>query len=123
MKKYFFALLFSFCSSASASELCSILSGAKVISEDGKFLGVVAGPYSSDSIFNEYGSHGSEYSTDSIWNEYGTYGGEYSTKSPFNPYTTSPPFLVKDGKAIAYLSVNKSLNAAVNPWVLKSCYD
>ena len=59
--------------------------------------------------------------SDSIWNEYGPYGGEYSSNSPFNAYTSTPPALVKNGRAIAHLTVNKLLEAPVNPYFLKSC--
>ncbi len=74
----------------------------------------------SESIFNEYGTYGSEYSSDSIWNEYGPYGGEYSSNSPFNSYISAPPVLVKNGRAIAYLRVNKFL-AEFRRYVLILC--
>ncbi len=102
-------------------DLCQIISGASVIADDGKFLGKLNSQYSSDSILNEYGTHGSQYSSDSIWNQYGTYGSAYSSLSPFNQYASTPPVLVKGGKVIALLTANKNLRGAVNPYVIKSC--
>lgn len=115
----FFLLLAS--AQALSNELCDIVAGATVIANDGQYLGVVSSEYDSDSIFNDYGTYGSPYSATSIWNDYGTYGGEYSSMSPFNRYTSTPPILVKNGEAIAHLTVNRTLEAPVNPYVLKSC--
>jgi hypothetical protein len=116
-------LLLLLCVSAvgNAQDLCQIISGASVIADDGQFLGKLTSQYSSDSILNEYGTYGSQYSSDSIWNPYGRYGSEYSSLSPFNQYTSTPPVLVKGGKVVAYLTTNKSLRGAVNPYAVKSC--
>jgi hypothetical protein len=112
-----------FCVSAfvHAQDLCQIISGASIIANDGKFIGKLTSQYSSDSILNEYGTHGSQYSSESIWNQYGTYGSAYSPLSSFNQYASTPPVLVKGGRVIAYLSTNKSLGGAVNPYVVKTC--
>ena len=66
------------------------------------FLGKLnADCYDSESIWNEYGTYGSEYSSKSIWNEYGTYGSEYSSYSPWNEYASTPPVVVDSrGKRI-----------------------
>jgi hypothetical protein len=116
-------LILLLCTSAvgHAQDLCQFISGASLVAQDGKFLGKLTSQYSSDSILNEYGTHGSQYSSDSIWNQYGTYGGAYSSFSPFNQYTSTPPLLVKGGKVIARLTVNKNLRADVNPYIVKSC--
>ena len=90
--------------------------------EKPKYLGKIADEFASDSTFNDYGTYGSEYSSDSIWNEYGTYGGEYSSKSPFNSYSSSPPLIVKNGKVIGRLTVNKYVTGAVAPNWLKSFF-
>src|SRR5687767_8185267 len=97
-----------------AQELCQLIAGASVVANDGKFLGRLTSSYSADSILNQYGTHGSEYSSESIWNQYGQYGGQYSNQSPFNQYTSTPPLLVKAGKAIARLTVNRNLRGALN---------
>tara|TARA_B110000967_G_C18385639_1_gene317417 strand:- start:124 stop:498 length:375 start_codon:yes stop_codon:yes gene_type:complete len=121
MKNIIITLLICISATASASEVCSIIAGASIIANDGKYLGKVANEYDSDSILNEYGTYGSQYSVDSIWNEYGPYGGEYSVNSPFNEYTSTPPVLVKDGRSIAHLTVNKYLQAPVSPQFIKTC--
>lgn len=121
MRALTLALLICSSSIVYAQNFCQIVSGASVIAEDGTFLGKLTNQYSSDSVLNEYGSHGSQYSSESIWNQYGSYGSEYSSQSPFNRYTFSPPILVKGGKVIGHLTVNKSVKAAVNPHIVKSC--
>ena len=108
-------------SDAMAQNLCQFVAGAIVIASDGKYLGRISNQYDADSIMNEYGNHGSQYSASSIWNQYGTYGGQYSDKSPFNQYTSTPPVLVKNDRAIARLTTNRSLSATINPFALKAC--
>ncbi|MAG31020.1 MAG: hypothetical protein CL908_09040 [Deltaproteobacteria bacterium] len=107
--------------SGHAEGICEAIDGASIVAEDGTFLGRVRNAYASDSILNEYGRFGSEYSRTSIWNEYGRYGSEYSRQSPFNPYTSTPPMILKSDTIIGYLTVNKSINGAVNPYLLKAC--
>ena len=70
MRAALIAFLLSIASQAEATEFL-------LYTEDNQFLGCWrCGQYNSDSICNEYGSHGSEYNSNSIWNEYGTYGSE-----------------------------------------------
>ena len=114
----FFALT---CNAAIAQSACEIIAGCTIIADDGTLLGRLTNSYSADSILNEYGTHGSTYSSNSIWNEYGTYGGKYSNQSPFNEYTSTPPMIIKQGRPIARLTVNKSLRGALNPYVVKTC--
>lgn len=102
-----------------ANDLCQIVGGAKIISQESKtYLGSITNKYDSDSIFNTYGTYGSKYSSDSIMNDYGPYGGKYSSESPFNEYTSTPPYIVKNGNIIGYLTVNKYMDNALNPFVL-----
>lgn len=111
---------------AFAEEVCSVVKDATLIAQDNQNtpLGKISSPFDSKSIFNEYGEYGSEYSTKSIWNQYGSFGGEYSTYSPFNKYTTTPPILVKNGKIIGYLTVNKFMKPSISPNLLKElCKD
>jgi hypothetical protein len=98
------------------------LYGSIVIAEDGTFLGKITNRYDLESIFNEYGQYGSKYSSNSIWNEYGNYGSKFSTYSPFNQYSSSPPAIYKNGILIGYLTVNKYIAGAINPYVLKSYF-
>ncbi len=73
------------------------------------FLGcLTCSKYSSNSIWNAYGDHGSKYNSNSIWNAYGDFGSEYSSLSPWNEYATNPPVLVdKEGNFYGYLTANK----------------
>lgn len=105
----------------SAQDVCQAIFGAKIVADDGTFLGTIESAYDSDSVLNEYGQHGSQYGSDSIWNEYGQYGGKYATNSPFNEYSSRPPMIIKSGQIIGYLTVNRSKSGALNPYVLKSC--
>ena len=95
---------------------------AKIIAddEDHTYLGQIDVEFSSDSIFNEYGTHGSKYSSQSIQNEYGRFGGEYSVHSAFNKYSSTPPLIVKDGRVIGRLTVNKYVAGAIDPNWLRS---
>lgn len=103
------------------ADICAAVDGAKVVSEDGKFLGTVSSNYDSSSIFNKYGK-GSKYDSDSIWNPYGDYGSKYSQNSAMNPYSSSPPMLIKSGKVIGYLSKNKSMG--IDPLIVGvMCYE
>jgi len=103
--------------------LISKLNGSVVIAEDGTYLGKITYQYESESIFNEFGKYGSSYSPKSIWNKYGTYGSKYSSYSSLNPYTSTPPKIFKNGFFLGYLTVNKYLNNAINPYVLSSFFD
>lgn len=85
----------------------------------GTYLGAIENEYESDSIFNEYGDHGSEYSADSIWNQYGNFGGEYSNYSPFNSYSNEPPMIIKGGNIVGYLTVNEYVEGSLSPYVLR----
>ena len=111
---------------AFCEEVCSVVKDATLIAQDNQNtpLGKISSSFDSKSIFNEYGEYGSEYSTKSIWNQYGSFGGEYSTFSPFNEYTTTPPMLIKNGKIIGYLTVNKFVKPSISPNLLKElCKD
>ncbi|MDC0491072.1 peptidoglycan-binding protein [Paracoccaceae bacterium] len=83
-------------------------SGLSLIAEDGTYLGCWGcGRYSSDSICNKNGSHGSKYSGVSIWNKYGDYGSKYSSKSPWNKYSSSGPKLkTPKGRIKGQFSIN-----------------
>ena len=109
-----------------ANEVCSIVSGAKLMAQDGEntYLGKITNSYTGDSIFNEYGKYGSQYSSISIWNEYATFGNEYSLYSPFNQYTSKPPMIIKNGNIVGYLSTNRTIRASISPNLLRAlCED
>ncbi len=98
--------------------------GASIIADDDEktFLGKIGSAVAGDSIFNEVGRHGSEVASKSIWNEVGRYGSEVARHSPFNEVTSSPPFIVKNGKVLGRLTVNDVLRSAVDPDWLKTYY-
>lgn len=113
-------------SHANAEEVCDIVKGAALIAQDDKntYLGKITNSYDSDSIFNEYGTYGSEYNSSSIWNEYATFWSEYSSYSPHNSYTSTPPMIIKNRKILGYLSANKSIQSSISPNLLKAlCKD
>ncbi len=97
------------------------LLGAKIFSQEKppKYLGEIAGQFAPDSIFNEFGLHGSEFAVDSIWNEFGLYGGEFSIHSPFNKFTATPPVIVSGNKIIGYLTVNTLIRGGLTPDTVK----
>ena len=83
--------------------------------------------YDSDSICNEYGTHGSDYSSTSVWNEYGTFGSQYNLSSPWNKYSIAdevPVLVGADGTFYGYFTINVyRLNAFSEAFSLKEFYD
>lgn len=71
-----------------------------------EFLGCLnCGRYSSGSVCNRYGEHGSRYGDKSIWNRFSDYGSKYSDNSPWNKYATNPPVIVdRDGAFYGYFT-------------------
>ena len=93
------------------------LSDLALMADDSKgtFLGTFENEYSSNSIFNEYGSYGSKYSSTSIFNPYSQYGSEYSSYSAFNQYASNPPIIVdKKGNNYVRLSLNRYVQGVTN---------
>ena len=112
-------LIISFSSFMNADRLstweCYELEGAKIIAEDGTFLGTLDDHYDSESIYNDYSDHGSDYCSDCIWNEYSDYGSDYSSESPFNEYASDPPILIKDGEVVGTLTTDPYDYDGVDP--------
>jgi hypothetical protein len=105
-------------------DVCAQLEGAAIINDDGEYLGLVADPSKSDSVFNPYGTYGSEYRSASIWNEYGKNGSEYRTNTAFNEFASKPPRLIKNRTVIGFLTVNKAKPGGINPRLIGMiCYD
>jgi hypothetical protein len=104
-----------------ATNVCALIAGASVIAEDGTFLGTLTNRFDGRSVFNEFGTYGSKFSATSIWNTFGQYGSEFGAKSAFNAFTRTPPILVLNGEALAYLTVNQSLTPRVDPRALFAC--
>lgn len=89
--------------------VCAVSLGELMIAaDDGTFLGTFENEYSSNSIYNKYGKHGSKYESDSIFNKYGEYGSDYSDYSPFNKYANHSPWLMdRYGNYYGRLSMNR----------------
>jgi hypothetical protein len=105
---------------ATARDILALLEGARIVADDGQFLGVITqNQFASDSILNEFGRYGSKFSATSIFNEFGRYGGKFSPLSPFNEFTMTPPRIITPGgKFVAYLTKNQFKTPALDPHVL-----
>lgn len=91
-----------------------------IVANNGQFLGKLSlNIYDVDSVLNKYGRYGNSYSPVSIMNKYSTYGSPYSSLSPFNPYTTTPPLIFLHGVRCGFLSTNRYVAGAVNPYDLE----
>jgi hypothetical protein len=83
---------------------------------DGTFLGSLnPNKFASDSIFNNYGPHGSKYAEHCIFNRFSEYGGRLSNFSPFNPRATTPPKVISGSKELAWLSVSDRFKPRIDP--------
>jgi len=90
---------------------CSDLHGASIFSQEAvpKYLGFIGGTDGPNSINNSFGSFGSNFSPDSVRNSYSTYGSDFTMFGVKNKRALWPPVIVKNGKSIAYLSLNTAL--------------
>ena len=102
---------------------CYKFEGAKIIADDGTYLGTLDDSWKTDSIYNDSGDHGNDYNSESIWNDYSDYGNEYSSQSAMNDSASEPPVLLKDGEVIGKLTTNDYEYEGVNPKVLKEVCD
>ena len=77
--------------------------------------------YATDSIFNEYGLHGSTYAVNGIWNTISIYGSDYSQYSPWNSYASDPPVIVdQEGNFYGYFTVNEFFpNRTRVDWIIQ----
>ncbi len=57
----------------------------------------------------------------SIYNEFGTYGSQFSSLSPFNEFASSPPIIYIGDIAVAFLTVNQFKTPRVDPRALFPC--
>jgi hypothetical protein len=107
------------------SVLARQLEGAKIIAQDdaNTYLGSITNKFDDDSIFNKFGDHGSKFADESIWNKFSDFGGELGAYSPFNKLCDRPPALVKGGRVIGYLTVNKTVTGAISPHVVQALAD
>jgi hypothetical protein len=112
----------SACSPAARSNIAAAINGAaagggnappsKLMLFGGEghstYLGCLScSQYAVDSVFSEYGDHGSRYSGTSIWNHYSDFGSRYSNYGACNPYANDPPVIVdSDGMFYGRLTLN-----------------
>jgi hypothetical protein len=77
-------------------------------SDHRKYLGCLNCPeYVTDSVFNPYGSNGTQYAKQSIWNRDNEYGTRSSNWGVCNPYASDPPIIVDEaGNVYGRLTVN-----------------
>jgi len=103
--------------------LCQAIAGAQVWSTERVpvYLGRLTNGFDAQSIYNTFGTYGSQFSALSINNTFGQYGSQFSQLSARNPYTTTPPILVKNGQALLYFTVNSFQTPYVTPGFAATC--
>ncbi|MCU0649384.1 MAG: Ig-like domain-containing protein [Gemmatimonadaceae bacterium] len=106
---------------APTTNVCTLIAGASIIANDGRFLGRFSNRFDSESVLNEFGEFGSRFGANSTNNQFGTYGSQFSTLSPNNPFTSTPPRIVRNGTFIAFYTVNQSLTPRVAPAFALTC--
>ena len=94
------------------------------------YLGCVnCNEYAADSIFNEYGTHGSRFAANSVTNHFSEYGSAYSAYGACNPYATDPPVIVdRNGAFYGRLTLNqyhaqRTRNEHLLAWLAAVCAD
>ena len=104
---------------------CSAFEEARIIGEDGDYLGRLGPSYQSDSIYNSSSSYSTSYSSDSIFNTSSKYGNSYSSTSVFNDGASSPPIILsKDGTVLGKLSIGPSYQSdRFDPYDIKYTCD
>lgn len=90
-----------------------------------KFLGCLnCNQFDPNSIWNEFGTYGSEFSSDSIWDEFGTYGSEFSSYSPWDEFSNSGPVIVdSQGNYYGKFTINEfddQTRLGFASWILKN---
>lgn len=86
------------------------------------FLGcLTCSRYDATSMFNSYGSHGSQYSSESIYNNFSQFGSAYSTYSACNRHASDPPVVVDhSGTFYGRLTLNRYRSQAIrDPDILR----
>ena len=87
---------------------CNKFDGAKIISQDGEYLGQLGPSWNRDSIFNSSSEYSSTWSSDSIFNDNSKHGNSYSSTSVFNESASNPPQIITDDGDVKYLSIGPS---------------
>jgi hypothetical protein len=83
--------------------------------------------FASDSVDNNFGTHGNKFSSESIFNQFGQYGSKFSTYSPCNAYASDPPVIVdENGDYYGRLTVNsvsadRTQDPQLRAWIAGVC--
>lgn len=79
------------------------------------YLGCLCNAVDPDSVISSVGLYGpqSKFSASSIWNRFGTYGSDFSSQSVCNPFANDPPVVVNDGQIIGRLTRNQFTAGAI----------
>ena len=103
---------------------CNKFDGAKIISQDGEYLGQLGPSWNRDSIFNSSSEYSSTWSSDSIFNDNSKHGNSYSSTSVFNESASNPPQIITDDGDVKYLSIGPSWDSnRLNPYDFKYTCD
>lgn len=103
------------------TNICSLIAGASIVGNDGRYLGRFTNCFDTESVLNEFGTYGSRFASNSTNNEFGTYGSRFSTLSARNPFTSTPPRIIRNGNFIAFYTVNEFLTPRVAPAFALTC--
>lgn len=88
---------------------CGKFNGAKIIAQDGTYLGEIGPNWKTDSIFNDSSKYSSTWSSESVFNSSSKHGNSYSSTSVFNDSASNPPLIISEsGEVIGKLSVGPS---------------
>lgn len=95
---------------------CANLNGAYLVSQEFNqvYLGFFGNSFASESVNNSFGTYGSSFSSLSVRNTFGNYGSSFGIYSANNNFTSTPPFIVKYGNIIGYLTTNSSIYEGVS---------
>jgi hypothetical protein len=92
------------------------------------FLGCLSCPETDlDSLFNRFGTFGSQFAANSILNRFGQFGGKLAPYSPCNVHSTTPPVIVDDdGEDYGELTLNRDSKRqaqiqGLNAWLAALC--
>ena len=127
-KVLLFIAVFFFSFASSAGEVntwdCNKFDGSKIISDDGKFLGVLGPTWITDSIFNDSSEYANTWSQTSIFNKNSDYGSSFSNLSAFNESASNPPMIIGDYGLVGYLSIGPSWDSErFSPYDIKYTCD
>ena len=87
---------------------CNKFDGAKIVSQDGEYLGQLGPSWHTDSIYNSSSQYSSTWSRNSIFNTNSEYGNAYSSTSAFNESASEPPQIITEDGEVKYLSIGPS---------------